>query len=317
MGDTKIQWADKVWNPITGCTPVSAGCERCYASRMSKRLRGRYGYPADDPFRVTHHPDRIKEPLKIKKPKRIFVCSMGDLFHKDVSYGFIDKVWGIMSVAPRHTFLILTKRPELMLKTISRLKERHCARDSSRWPLPNVHLGVSVENQATADERIPLLLQTPAAKRFVSIEPMLGAVDLTKVIAEDADVTWQLDVLTGEAVVLNSMYIEHCQGPKLDQVILGGESGPGARPMHPDWPRKVRDQCEAARVPFFFKQWGEWGPSPAKPIRGKYTGGGIFLRPDGVWGCQGDWWDGKAAAMDKVGKKTAGHLLDGKEYREL
>ena len=312
MADTKIEWADAVWNPITGCTKISAGCANCYAERMSKRLRGRCGYPADEPFSVTLHPDRMKEPLKIKKPKRIFVCSMGDLFHKDVSYGFIDKVWGIMSVAPRHTFLILTKRPELMAEIIPRLKERHIARDGSRWPLPNVHLGVSVEDQATADERIPLLLQTPAAKRFVSIEPMLGPVDLTDLAPdapgkghtdEDRKVGGHhIDAIGCDVGVEDD---ELYGGAVLDGVILGGETGPGARPMHPSWARKIRDDCKAAGVPFMFKQWGAW--APVHELR---------VNEPGIVGKPWHNFDPDNSVC-KVGKKAAGHLLDGVEHKEL
>lgn len=223
---TKIEWTDETWNPITGCTPTSEGCQNCYAKRMATRLRGRYGYPKDNPFKVTFHPDRLAQPLKWKKPRRIFVCSMGDLFHKSVPNLTIDLIWEKMKKCPKHTFLILTKRPERLLKDY----------DNSD-PLPNVWLGVTAENQARADERIPMLLQIPAAVRFVSLEPLLGPVDFT-------DRPLDPESTMGEWSDLD----------QLNWVIVGGESGPGARRMRIDWVRSVRDQCQEAGVPFFFKQ---------------------------------------------------------------
>jgi len=233
---TKIEWADEVWNPVTGCTPVSEGCENCYAKRMANRLRGRFGYPVDDPFRIAFHPDRLDQPLRRRKHRRIFVCSMSDLFHENVPLDYQMRIFERMSRAKQHIFIVLTKRPQNMLQF---------ARDCGLIPWPftppppmmatpsgviwpeNVWPGASVENQKRADERIPILLQIPAAVRFVSIEPMLGPLEISAF-------------------------------PGLDWVIVGGETGPGARPMHPDWVRSVRDQCQEAEVPFFFKQWGGW-----------------------------------------------------------
>lgn len=217
MNSTKIEWAQATWNPITGCTPVSEGCANCYARRMATRLRGRYGYPADDPFRIVYHHKKYGEPLRWKKPRLIFVCSMGDLFHKDVDAGYLSGIFWVMKKAKQHTFLLLTKRPE------------NVPRHKSWWD-KNIWLGVSAENQQRADERIPILLQIPAAVRFVSVEPMLGP------------------------VVLPSRYAV------LDWVICGGETGPGARPMRSDWARSLRDQCQETGVPFFFKRWGKYGP---------------------------------------------------------
>lgn len=266
MSQTKIEWADAVWNPISGCSPVSAGCRNCYAKRMANRLRGRFGYPADEPFRVTLHPDKLDEPLKRRKPRRVFVCSMGDLFHKEVPVEFIAEIFDRMACATLacgkkhqeheeecwtgdpHTFIVLTKRPQRMLAVLTTgLDYATTFWPGDRplivarqvyWPLPNLWLGVSVEDQATADERIPILLKIPAAKRFVSLEPMLSPVDLSK---------WQLS-----------------------WCVLGAETGPGARPMNLDWARAVRDQCQEVGVPFFFKRasdgsrlldgrlWEEW-----------------------------------------------------------
>ncbi|MDH5477805.1 MAG: phage Gp37/Gp68 family protein [Nitrospinota bacterium] len=243
MSKTKIEWADRVWNPVTGCTKISPGCKNCYAERMSRRLgkiKGS-GYPPADPFAVTIHPDRLEEPLKWRKPSRVFVCSMGDLFHEKVPRDFIHRVIYIPRVFPQHTFMFLTKRPqrmrEVLLSPIRYMLPLHY---KEGFPLLNVWLGVSIEDQTTADDRIPWLLHTPAAKRFVSFEPALEPVDMTPYLSE------------------------------LDWVIMGGESGPGARPMHPDWARKVRDDCKETGAPFFFKQWGGWN---------KKTGGHLV---DGV-----------------------------------
>jgi len=223
---TKIEWATETWNPITGCTPISEGCKNCYAKRMAQRLAGRFGYPADDPFRVTLHPDKLDQPLRWKKPRRVFVCSMGDLFHEDVLEEWIDQVYEVIANTPQHTFQILTKRPERMARYIRIMSAA----------LPNVWLGVTAENQEQADKRIPVLLQIPAAVRFVSVEPMLEAV----VIGD----------LLGDAY--SSMHGGFAPG--IDWVICGAETGSGARPMDLDWARDLRDQCVSAEVPFFFKR---------------------------------------------------------------
>jgi len=178
-GPTRIEWTDVSWNPVTGCSKVSRGCQFCYAERMAKRLAGRGGYPAENPFAVTLHPERLDEPLHWRKPRRVFVCSMGDLFHKDVPSGFITEVFAVMALCPQHTFQVLTKRPERMAEYLADedlpdyIDTMACnygachANLDGRWPLPNVWLGTSVEDQATADERIPHLLRCPAAVRFV------------------------------------------------------------------------------------------------------------------------------------------------------
>lgn len=280
MATTKIEWADAVWNPITGCTPISEACDHCYAKRMAARLAGRYGYPEDDPFRVTVHWDRIEKPMHWIKSTRIFVCSMADLFHQDVNDLDIERVLAIASLCQQHTFMILTKRPSRALnffqwtdglenrsEQIARaaehigkitwdargdqqhLYDRAITPGSRRvlpgWPLPNVWLGVTAENQARADERIPILLQIPAAVRFVSVEPMLGPVDLEQ---------WITDPMIASSP--DQRVPDRIDG--VNWVICGGETGPGARPMAPEWVRSLRDQCATAAVPFFFKQWGSW-----------------------------------------------------------
>lgn len=222
MADTRIEWAHKVWNPITGCNPVSEGCQNCYARRMANRLRGRCGYPADEPFRVTLHEERLDEPMRWRKPSRVFVCSMSDLFHKDIDTSFRVKVFDVIYQCPQHTFLILTKRPELMKFWL----QINGPIVGSK-PFPNVWLGVTAENQEMVNKRIPILLQTPASKRFVSVEPMLGPVDLTNFII----------------------------GPnRLDWVICGSETGPNRREACIEWIGDLCDQCEHAGVPFFLKQ---------------------------------------------------------------
>jgi len=308
---TKIEWAEETWNPVTGCTPVSAGCDNCYARRMAIRLRGRCGYSADDPFKVTLHPDRLEQPLRWWKPRRVFVCSMGDLFHGDVPEEFIDEIFAIMALCPQHTFIVLTKRPERIrgymqppppfyttrLGPVMEHMEEHgyLSRDDAiaiappgsilpedpPWPLPNVWLGVTAENQEAADERIPILLEIPAAVRFVSVEPMLGPVALDAFCAPSDGYAQRIKVLIDG----------------IDWVICGGESGPSARPMHPDWARSLRDQCQSAGVPFFFKQWGEWYPDRK----------GVYDARCAIFG---------DTVTHKIGKKAAGRLLDGREWNE-
>ena len=233
MTKTTIEWTDETWNPVTGCTKVSAGCKNCYAERIANRFWGERKFTD-----VQCHEDRLEQPLHWRKPRRVFVNSMSDLFHDDVSYDFIRQVWYRMLGAPElsspHIFQVLTKRPERMQEIVT-LLARNVGSGNNIW------LGVSAENQETADERIPLLLQTPAAVRFVSCEPLLGALVLSPV--------WIADIWpTG--------------GKTLHWIICGGESGPNARPMNPDWARSLRDQCKAAHVPFFMKQMAKKAPIP-------------------------------------------------------
>lgn len=324
---TKIEWAEETWNPVTGCSPISEGCRNC-SERMSKRLAGRCGYPADDPFRVTLHPHKLDEPLKWKKPRRVFVCSMGDLFHEDVPDEFIARIWGIMAKCLNHTFQVITKRPHRMMEWLSRVKDwegwkTHNGEPPNvyggsgiivgynMWPLPNVWLGVTAENQQMADERIPILLETPAAVRFVSVEPMLGPVDL---ISND----YLGGCINCEVCLDNpKTCINRAQDRKIDWVICGGESGHGARPMHPEWVRSLKDQCQEAGVPFFFKQWGEWFP------RDQWEWNPELILPDDEYAYR----DGSGThvfedidglyPVHRVGKKAAGRLLDGREWNEM
>lgn len=232
---SSIEWTQSTWNPVTGCDRVSPGCDHCYAMTLAKRLKamGNPRYQQDGKrktsgpgFGVTLHLDQVELPQRWRKPRMIFVNSMSDLFHPDVPDAFIRNVFDSMRTADQHTFQILTKRPRRMQRLLSKWE------DFARNPLPHVWLGVSVENQEWAEKRIPLLLGTPAAVRFLSCEPLLGPVDLASYV--------------GGATA----------GSSIHWVIVGGESGPKARPMQLAWARQLRDTCRRARVPFFFKQWG-------------------------------------------------------------
>lgn len=321
-GKSKIEWTDATWNPIRGCSRVSEGCRNCYAERIAARFSGP-GQPYEGlAKRVDEYDqktsqlvyigqprwtgdvrlieDALDAPLHWKKPRRVFVNSMSDLFHEKVLWQWINRIFAVMAACPQHTFQILTKRAKQM-QSWTRMVEELVPRGgctpwlidwpgkngeavTSKWPLPNVWLGVSVEDQATADERIPLLLQTPAAVRFVSYEPALGPVNFNP---------WFGNIERGAD---SNTFLTR----GIDWLICGGESGPGARPMHPDWARAARDQCAAAGVPFFFKQWGEWLP----PL----TDGPVLEDGSQVLNASDD--------PVRVGKRHAGRLLDVREWNE-
>ena len=303
-GMTTIEWTrgddgrpGETWNPTTGCDRVSAGCDHCYALTLAKRLKGMGSakYQRDgDPrtsgpgFGLTVHEDALNLPRRWQKPRRVFVNSMSDLFHPKVTNEFLAKVWAVMAASPQHVFQILTKRPTRMRSLLSDpdgefqsevggWRYMHGETDTTiltpeipswGWPLPNVHIGVSVEDQEQADRRIPPLERTPAAVRFISAEPLLG------------------EILLGD------------HQRSLDWVIVGGESGPHARPMHPAWARSLRDQCETAGVPFFFKQWGEYAPTGAE-VAHKGTGWAMVEE------------------IKRVGKRAAGRELDGQLWEQF
>lgn len=244
MSDTTISWTNKTWNPVVGCSHVSDGCRNCYAERMYRRFhKGALPWTVENAGANVHCIwDRLSQPSHWRKPSMVFVNSMSDLFHEQVPDSFISAVWNKMRENDRHTFQVLTKRPERMLEWVG-----YWYPHGSTSP-PNIWLGVSVENQRAADERIPLLLQTPAAVRFLSCEPLLGPIDLRNLCLEH---NYFLDALTGkEDANVGPAKEWEC----IDWVICGGESGPGYRPMGLDWARSIRDQCIAADVPFFFKQ---------------------------------------------------------------
>ncbi|WP_029421758.1 DUF5131 family protein [Alicyclobacillus macrosporangiidus] len=322
---TTIEWTDTTWNVITGCSKVSEGCRHCYAETVDRRFAQKWGHefkPWTGPnaaHNVRLHPERLTMPLHWRKPRKVFVNSMSDLFHEQVPDNFLDEVFGVILACrllenrPDHVFQILTKRPRRMLAYFTERRPDELVRAWAQaanlnvalddpdvifseyaeayvdrvWPLPNVWLGVSVENQQAADERIPLLLQTPAAVRFLSCEPLLGPVDLSEFKPFDGECYCQGrpdGCKPGKAV--------GCPENAIDWVIVGGESGPNARPMHPDWVESLRDQCQAVGVPFFFKQWGEFVPV--------------------------DWVRASSSGfpMRRVGKKAAGRMLDGRTWDE-
>ncbi|HKR17315.1 phage Gp37/Gp68 family protein [Rhizorhapis sp.] len=216
-----IEWTDATWNPITGCTKITRGCDNCYAARFSERFRGVPGHPFENGFDLTLRPERIAQPMSWRRPRMIFVNSMSDLFHKEVPRSFIDQVFDTMEEADWHVFQVLTKRSSLMRNYLRR-------RYLDRSPPSHMWFGVSIEN-ASARSRIEHLRQAPAAVRFLSVEPLIGAVGKLQL----EGIHW---------------------------VIAGGESGPGARPMNIEWARQVRDECERQKVAFFFKQWGGFRP---------------------------------------------------------
>lgn len=346
---TKIEWTEATWNPIVGCSIVSPGCTNCYAMRMAARLE------AMSKTQFPHYQGTTKAskagavwtgkvamardatlaaPLRRKKPTMYFVNSMGDLFHEDVPDAWIDRVFAVMALCPQHTFQVLTKRAARMRRyfddagEVSRqyfvataaarmVEDGDTTLDvisAGRWPLPNVWLGVSAERQQEADARIPDLLATPAAVRFVSAEPLLGPIDFSR--------EWLRDKLGGAYPF--PMLAQHERTTRLDLldwIIVGGESGPDARPMHPDWARAIRDQCSAADVAFFFKQWGEWREAVSPhPVDDGSPVASFDVDPSRqvVLGTSGrsslTWYadQPRDIIMQRIGKARAGRLLDGR-----
>jgi protein gp37 len=333
---TGIEWTDATWNPTTGCDKVSPGCDHCYAMTLAKRLKAmhspRYqvdGNPATSGpgFGFQMHADALAQPLRWTRPRRIFVNSMSDLFHSDMDVDFLARVFAVMATARQHTFQVLTKRPGRMRSLLSN-EDFEVAVDAHArelgfegyfgLPLPNVWLGTSVEDQKRADLRLRVLLGTPAAVRFLSCEPLLGPVDLAHAIEPDFAVSGWKDL------------------GRLDWVIVGGESGPGARPMHPGWARSLRDQCTNAGVAFHFKQWGSFAPVPSElaehgdvwvlgrgyasmvtPLQGEI--GTMPTQPwePGTAGAEPGRWDPYGdTLMRPMHKKAAGRELDGRTWDE-
>lgn len=275
MGDNSaIEWTDATWNPIAGCSKVSPGCKHCYAIRVASRfaahpnakVRAKFAGTVKDGnwtgvVNVAEHV--LDQPIRWKRPRRIFVNSESDLFHEAVDNETIARIFAVMGAAAWHTFQVLTKRPARMRELLndSGFKERvrlYLGQivdepiEYMLWPFRNVWLGVSVEDQAAADVRVPRLLEVPAAVRFLSCEPLLGAVEL---LQEGALFNYFENGFRRPVKGWPDERASHASGG-LDWVITGGESGSNARPMHPAWVRSLRDQCVAAGVPFFFKQWG-------------------------------------------------------------
>lgn len=328
------------------CVHASAGCKNpaahasCYAELINLRLGTGHKYIAQNLEKVEIRvmegdgDAAIDAPLRWKKPTQIFVCSMTDLFADFVNDGMRDRVFATMALARWHTFDVLTKRARAMreymthperearwMNAVAALVERFGPKQAMKlprpsvelfaqteeWiPLPNVRVGVSAEDQKTADERIPELLRTPAAVRWVSAEPLLGPIDLRRVNCCENHI---YDSLSGDAarVMGHGTFWNVTAPARVDWVVAGGESGPGARAMHPDWPRSLRDQCVAAGVAFHFKQWGEWMPDPDNGNEwGRASGRErTIVRHEGI-----------AAPMTRVGKKDAGRTLDGRTWDE-
>jgi protein gp37 len=352
-----IEWTDATWTPIrarnkkTGavgwhCEHATTGCEFCYAENFNRRLG------TGLPFKPGHRADielfldetMLLQPLRWKRPRKVFVGSMTDIFAAFVPDEWLDRMFAVMALAPQHTFQVLTKRAERMHTYVAEPGRGAYVAGASvadtiaipvRWPLSNVWLGVSAERQPEADERILHLLATPAAVRFVSAEPLLGPINLTSLaFSKTCGCEHRSPTLNAfEATVLCEGC---CEGPerldlgKLDWVIVGGESGPSARPVHPGWVRSLREQCAAAGVAFYFKQWGEWLPWT------QFSGARIHDDPEqtrfstkewdgGHWSDAGHpmWCDSIDGQIDDrqcvglVGKKAAGRVLDGETHSEF
>lgn len=377
---TAIEWTDSTWTPIRArgddgrigwhCAHVSEGCRNCYAERINMRLGTGCEYKPAHLVHTTQQGDQrgdvevfldeqmLQTPLRWRKPRTVFVCSMTDLFADFVRDEWIDRIFAVMALCPRHTFQVLTKRTKRMrdymarpgvevrigLEALGLCCDAYEASNGKStigqgvvlkatdinpgaldvWPLPNVWLGVSAEDQQTADERIPDLLATPAAVHFVSLEPLLGPIDMTSIARDDG---WMIDALRGvyschhdEGFDHGAALEEHGDGPRIAWVIAGGESGPGARPMHPEWVRSLRDQCKAADVAFCFKQWGAWTPGEnVLSQRGRIETATWFdqqwLRNTENLANEGH-RDGEPDVY-RVGKKAAGRLLDGRTHDEF
>ncbi|MBN9568745.1 MAG: phage Gp37/Gp68 family protein [Alphaproteobacteria bacterium] len=324
------------------CEHVSEGCRNCYAEVINRRLGT--GFAFKPSYRLRRAPDvsvfldkkMLLAPLRWKSPRRIFVCSMTDIGAPFVTDGMLDRIFAVMALCPQHTFMMLTKRPERLrayidnafdrvvlemmfsrelykLPTVKETCEKYGLpftqpQDGSDWwPLRNVWLGMSCEDQSAANQRIPHLLATPASIRFLSCEPLLGPINLTQVTLKSEIKISGHEFTHFNALTAIGKYGCGSAGQLLNWVIVGGESGPNARPMHPCWARTLRDQCAAAEVPFFFKQWGEWAPMPAgadesyEASRARGASDMAVMKPD-------------LCVVERIGKKRAGRLLDGVEH---
>lgn len=326
-GKTSIEWADKVWNPVVGCTPVSEGCQNCYARTLHDRrhqavLNGKimpkqYKQPFNQ---IQCLEERLEDPLHWRTPSRVFVNSMGDLFHRDVPYDFIGDVVETISRCPQHIFIVLTKRPSRMQFIFSEVMTALAEK-----PLPNLWLGVSLSSNNDL-WMMDDLLKTPAAVRLVSCEPMLGWVNLMRYFrCTDCCGEDEIGPCKGEP------QCPDYQPFGIDWVICGGETGQNARPMHPDWVRSLRDQCQETSVPFFFKGWGSWKPisEMAEEEYSKLYYPAPKWDPEGTNRCRvasrpigydgGEHWqriEQPSYLTFRVGKRRAGRLLDGVEWNQ-
>jgi protein gp37 len=363
---THIEWTDATWNVINGCTVLSPGCTNCYAMRLAgTRLRNS---PSREGLTKTVNGNPVwtgevlfnrrvaLEPFQWETPRRIFVCAHGDLFHEKVPEEWIDYVFMVALLNPRHTFQILTKRTERMRDYMREVLDEpehvtaarfanamhHGGKQDTpadqvdiHWPPRNVWLGTSVEDQRRADERIPLLLETPAAVRWLSCEPLLGPVDLDEwFVCPNWSDDIPMDMTTGLRECCAKCDFTGIAGfeglPLVDWVVVGGESGPNSRPMHPAWAISLRDQCVQAGVAFHFKQWGDWLPftqcrtkeqreavsrttiESNRTGNGKQTVFGAWSNGHKVYGTPGI----QPIQINRVGKKIAGREIDGREWNE-
>lgn len=336
-----IEWLNfpgrrgETWNPWGGCSAAGPGCKNCWACRQANRFKDRHpkyaGTVKDGNWTGIVNrasPDEFFAPMHWRDPRTIFPCSMSDFFHPEAD-AWRKAALRVMYECPQHLFLIPTKRPERIGNNPPQ---------SAAWPFPNVWLGASVED---ADHlwRVEKLLNTPATKRFLSLEPLLGPIDCEPFL----DPFRGCDRITKQCIkdgLLNRDQADSLKQPAISWVIVGGESGPGARPMHPDWVRKIRDQCQAAGVPFFFKQWGEWTLEDAAIDLLGYTplrdlalfspdDTGITSSEDAVIFSKHlspDRWENwhnmdfrgaDDVYMVRVGKKKAGRILDGRTWGEM
>ncbi len=341
---TKIEWADATWNTIGGCTRVDEGCRNCYAEVMAARFNGpgqwgeglarivTSGGKADHRWtgKVTFRESALTQPLRWRKPRYIFVNSTADTFHESVPDEWIDRQFAVMAICPQHIFMLLTKRPEraraytsdpglrhriaMTIANVADLppeKEFAAQMRCNDMPLPNVWIGTSISDQASADLRIPQLLATPAAVRFVSAEPLLGPVEIKWALPDTRSADCPR---CGGGCDATDLKCSSCNALLpvilgLDLVIVGGESGPGARPMHLDWARRLRDQCVEAGVPLFFKQWGMWLHESAEEA-GRWNWDDADARK-----LLHVWPDGTTSI--RLRKIDAGRLLDGREWSEM
>ena len=325
---TKIEWAEESLNIVTGCTKASEGCKNCYAEKMAKRLKamGRPEYQlATDKNGWTGEigfvEERLNTPKKWRKPRRVFLNSMSDTFHEKVGGADIWRMLNMIWSNPKHTFIVVTKRAELAKIAINHFCDTF--RDSK--PIPNLWLLVSVENQKAADERIPYLLQTNAVVRGLSMEPLLERIEIS------SDYLYPMQCVLHDGYdpfykkIGSSWSCPSCgdggnpKDGRLDWVIVGGESGSGARPMHRDCVREIRDICVQAGIPFFFKQWGAWAPcyeiADGWTCLSEVDGNDIKRRiPNSAQIIENE-WDG--SLMVRIGKKRAGRMLDNREWDEV
>jgi protein gp37 len=345
-----IEWTDLSWSPVIGCTRVSRGCDGCYAitsarirtfnpnSKISTAFAGTTVNAAgrvDWTGEVNLLEDRLLQPLSGKgiwsQPQKVFVNSQSDLFHDKIPDEFIVRILAVMVCTPQHTYQVLTKRHSRMRSLLSSGElaaavyaeaERLAGAPAGPWPLPNLWMGVSIEDQQWANVRVPALLGTPAARRFVSAEPLLGPIDLTR-IPYRGDRPYVVDALAGrygEREPHTSFSYGMAGLEPIDWVIAGGESGPRARPMHPDWPRSLRDQCLNAGTAFNFKQWGVYRPFWLPDVDGRpwpepvlyvEADSGRAL-PEAEVPDTGQW-----IGVFRLGKKRAGRELDGTTWDQM